>query len=279
MCPRLEYQIYLLNIILRDNVDLMALQQTEAFQRLDMSTQSIVNAVVENRFELLDTLYKHTHELQAMQLQTINEAVGVLHEDVVDKVREVGQHVERSQGQIQEDVNQASQVIQEHDSLEHQVTRAVVELQTSALGGQIEAESEDTRALVLDTSNSVRVAIDRVIDQIQTVHERLAQAHVVEQERSREEFRSWIIALLAQQARVIEAQAIAIRAGNESSAKTSSKRLRKALKAAQIALTRALEVLIELAEMFEQVKSLAVIFWCVLTDYRKLDFNTELFAS
>lgn len=156
--------------------------------------------------------------------------------------------MDENQELVKENVNRASQVIQEHESVEHQATRSVVELQTVALGDQIGAEGEETRTLVLSSNNQMTLAMNRVIDQVQVVSDRV-RAQALEHR----EVRGWVVAIIAQQARVIEAQAMAMKAANESSAKSSSKRLHKAFKKAQEGLQAALEVLITLADMFERV--------------------------
>lgn len=241
-----------ITVSLRENIDLLAFQQTEAFRQLDATGQTIVNATLNNRNDMLDALYIHTRELQSIQQQALDEAVNAVREDLVDMAAYIGDRVDAYQGHVQYQVDAVTGAIQELESNEHHEMRYAVETQAAAIGHQIEAEHNETRAVILDASNDMRSMVEQVIDQIHTVHERLAQAHLVQHERSREEFRSWVVALMAQQARVIEAQAIAIRAAHESSAGPSSKKVRKALKKAQEALRRALEVLIQLAEMFEK---------------------------
>jgi len=230
---------------------------------------------------MLDALYIHTRELQSIQQQALDEAVNAVREDLVDMAAYIGDRVDAYQGHVQYQVDAVTGAIQELESNENHEMRCAVETQAAAIGHQIEAEHNETRAVILDASNDMRSMIEQVIDQIHTVHERLAQTHLVQHERSREEFRSWVVALMAQQARVIEAQAIAIRAAHKSSAGSSSKKVRKALKKAQEALRRALEVLIQLAEMFEKVRIACTISFLsfVLTLNRKSDFDTECYKT
>lgn len=195
----------------------------------------------------------HIHELRSVQQQSLKEVVHTVREDLVDMAASLGDRVNVSQRESQHQIDAVAEAIQVHETHEHDETRRAIEVQAAAIEDQNQAQHNETRAVVADASNDVRSMIDRVINQIHTVHERLAQDHLVQQERSREEFRSWIIALMAQQARVIEAQTIAIKAAHKRSSSSASKKVRKALKVAQASLKRALEVLIELATRFEKV--------------------------
>ncbi|KAF2735528.1 hypothetical protein EJ04DRAFT_563219 [Polyplosphaeria fusca] len=246
---QMQFQI---TVSLRENLDLVAVQQTEAFRGLDATAQTIITATHENRQDILEAICKHTNNLQSSQLDALDDAVTLVRGDIDDLAADIQRHLDASQ----QAVDMATEIILEQEVTGHNETLERVDSHVNALGEQITEEHMGTRAVVVQASKQIRSVMDRAVDQLHTIHARFAQAHLVQQERSREELREWVVEFMTQQAKLSEANVAAIQAKLDLSARPPSKKARKALKitlqTAQEALRRTYEVLKELVQMFEK---------------------------
>lgn len=142
--------------------------------------------------------------------------------------------------------------VENASTVKHAETRAIVISQAATLQDCMVALHKETRAAIASAGDDGLVILQRLTDHVMALQTEVRQQHAIERERTRDELLPWIAALMVQNTRVIEAhQAAAVVAGQATSGKGRNK-AREALEHAGETLKKAIQILIEVAEIFEK---------------------------
>jgi hypothetical protein len=143
--------------------------------------------------------------------------------------------------------------VENANAAEHAETRAVISSQAATLEDRMVTQHKETRAAIARAGDDGLVVLQRMADHVLALQAELRQQHAFERERTRDELFPWIAALMVQNMRVLEAHQAATEAAAQATAGRGRSKAKEALERAKQALQRAIELLIEIAGIFEKV--------------------------
>ena len=196
--------------------------------------QKIVDLLLNGHGDIIDAIQSQTQAMHLMHSETTNSIVA-------------------EGAATRQEISTTTSDIQEQASREHAQTRDLIRSQAAAIEDHFIAEHKETRDTIMNSGADGVVILERITDHILELREELRREHVVEQEKSRDDLKSWISALMVQNSMVLEAHQAAVDAANRANSGRSQPIAKSALERARDALDQDTKILMEVAEIFERV--------------------------